>query len=147
MLAAMEEHQMDTRERVAYLLGLARAQAADGRGDSQLLTGILEVLADLAREVSQLRAGERTLSSHVRSLRGHLAELAGGAFNGADFPDTALVHCEACGQAMRVLTADLSNDQVELVCPTCGHVVHAYDPGLDYDEDEDTLEDLPEGDA
>ncbi len=124
---AMQEQRPeagDLRERVAYLIGATRSQGAE-----EVVSGILEVLADMAREVDRLRAGER-------ALRGHLAELADEVLG----DDTTLLHCERCGQAMRVLTADLHDDQVELVCPGCGNVVHGYDHGLDYDEDEDTLE-------
>ena len=140
---AVEEQRpeaMGLRERVAYLVGLTRAGGAEG-DQTGLLPEILALLADMAREVDRLRAGEQVLTGTVRTLRGHLAELADEVFGG----DTTLLHCDACGQAMRVLTADLHDDRIELVCPCCGHVVHAYDHGLDYDEDEDTLDSQPDG--
>jgi rubrerythrin len=141
----MEEEDMDLRERVAYLIGLQRAEGREQPPDAEIIAGILDVLAELAREVEVLRAEERSLTGRLRSLRDNVAELADDFFGPAERPRTVLVRCEACGQAMRVLASDLDDDQVELVCPSCGHVVHSYDPGLDYDEDEDTLEDRHPG--
>jgi phage FluMu protein Com len=133
---------MDIKEKVAYLAGLLQAQGSEEGAavTGAVLTGVLDVLAALAREVEALRKASGALSGRIRALDGSLADLADEVFGDFGHVPTTLIRCQACGQAMRVATADLEDDQVELVCPRCGTVVHAYDPGLDYDEGDDTLE-------
>lgn len=144
ILAAMENSQgLATREKIAHLAGLMRSHAGAAPGPepvAEVLSGVLDVLGDLADEVASVRSGAQTLTGRVRALREGLAELSDEVLLGEIGPGHGVViRCADCGQAMEVAIADLDDDQVELICPACGHVVHNFDAGFDYDEDQDEL--------
>lgn len=125
------EPDLTTRqERLAYLAGLAEGiEQTDDPATGGLLSGIVGVLDELSREITEVRRAQRNLAEDMDELADEL---------GVE-PSDVVVECPACGREVAFATRLLDEDDLELTCPNCGEVV--YTPG------EDELVDRSAGDA
>lgn len=115
-------------EKLAYLAGLVRGvRQEEEPARASLLSGIVDVLADMARELAAVRREQRTLAEDLEELADEI---------GVPTADV-VVDCPSCGREVAFASSLLGEDEVELTCPNCGDVV--YTPG------EDELVDGPEG--
>jgi endogenous inhibitor of DNA gyrase (YacG/DUF329 family) len=108
------------QERLAYLAGLAEGlEQNDDPATGGLLSGIVEILDELSREIGEVRREQRTLAEDVDELADEL---------GVEASDV-VVECPACGREVAFASTLLDEDDLELTCPNCGEVV--YTPGED----------------
>lgn len=128
---------VELKERVAYLQGLAAGLGIDAEAgpEGEVLTGILDVLQEMADSLDAARVAQSALSEEVDDLSIDMSELADEVMG--NLGDAAVrweVTCPGCGHAFTTSGADLEDDDVDLVCPNCGHLIHDFDSGLDSDE-------------
>lgn len=130
----------DLKQRIAHLRGLASAESGDTAAgpDPALVSGILEVLAELADSVDATRLVQAEIAEQVDELANDMTELAEEVMGDIDSAAECWeITCPGCGRGFTATGAALEDDEVELVCPECGRVMHDFDVGLDSDEDGD----------
>lgn len=115
-----DEAYRTRQERLAYLAGLAEGiEQHDDPATGGLLSGIVEVLDELSREIGDVRREQRTLAEDMDELADEI---------GVETSDV-VVECPSCGREVAFASALLDRDDLELTCPNCGEVV--YTPGED----------------
>ena len=108
------------QERLAYLAGLAEGiEQNEDPATGGLLSGIVELLNDLSREIGEVRREQQSLAEDMDELADEL---------GVE-PSDVVVECPSCGREVAFASSLLDEDELELTCPNCGEVV--YTPGED----------------
>lgn len=108
------------QERLAYLAGLAEGLERDeDPATGGLLTGIVEMLEELARDVGEVRRQQASLADDMDELADEI---------GVEASDI-VVACRSCGREVAFSSDLVGDDELELTCPNCGEVVYA--PGED----------------
>ncbi|MBE3590420.1 MAG: hypothetical protein IMW98_06310 [Firmicutes bacterium] len=142
----------DIKQRVAYLQGLASTLDVEALGaQGQVLTGILDVLDDMAHTLAAVERHQEDLEDYLVDLDENLADLEedlGAAQEEAGTPARLAARTEAwwsftcpeCGTVIEVSDDAFDDDEhVELICPHCGHLIHDYGEEFAYGDDDSRL--------
>jgi len=140
---------MTVTERVAYLKGLTEGLDLDtSTKEGKLLTAIIDVLDDLAFEVSDLQEVVGELGEQIDMIDEDLDGLEEIVYDEEDYDDDE--DCDCCEDG----------DLYEIVCPSCGDSIYLDEDmveegemdcpncgeHLEFDFDEDDEEEETEGD-
>ena len=108
---------MTVTERVAYLKGLAEGMELDASSkEGKILTAIIDVLEDMAYEISDLGDELSELEEQVDMVDEDLDTLEEIVYE-ADEDDDCDCDCDCC--------CDDDDDELyEVVCPSCGDVIY-----------------------
>jgi len=129
---------MNTGEKVAYLKGLAEGiEISSDTKEGRLLTGILDVLGDIAGTLKELHEGQENLTIYAEELDEDLgvlerAIIKSGTFESDDLYDTedndykdfadlegaAKIKCDKCGELI-LFDLDDIEDNGSVKCPEC----------------------------
>ena len=112
----------DINDRVAYLKGLAEGmKLSDETNEGKLLLKMLDVLEEMANELTTLRADHDELDEYVESIDDDLADMEEYLFDDEEEDDE---------------DEDEDDDQmVVYTCPHCGNEVTFEVDGFDFEED------------
>ena len=129
----------DLQQQISYLQGLAEGMNLEKTSEGKVITGMWEVLSDMADYISCLQEEQDDLADYVENLDSDLADLEDDVYLEQDEEDHMIeVNCPNCGE--EVLFDDdivYDEDLIEVVCPSCGAVVFVNDDEDDEDEDDD----------
>ena len=122
-------------DRVAYLKGLAEGmKLSDETNEGKLLLKLLDVLEEMAEEITTLRADHDELDEYVESIDDDLADMEEYLFedeededdedeDGEDDEDdddqTVVYECPHCGNEV-TFEIDGFDFEEENLCPACG---------------------------
>ena len=124
-------------EKVSYLQGLSEGlNFSDGNPQGRIISGILEVLDEMAGTLGALRCDIEGIKDYVESLDEDLCDLEENMMQ--ETREVVEVECPACGEEL-YFEADLLNDDdvLEIICPSCDEVIYINDGSFDFDYDSD----------
>ena len=122
-------------DRVAYLRGLAEGmKLSDETNEGKLLLKILEVLTDMADELTALRNDYEELDEYVESIDDDLADMEESLF-GDDDEEEGCSGCCSCHCGDDDDDEDDDDPLVEYACPHCGNEVTFEIDGFDFEEE------------
>ncbi len=128
------------KEKVAYLQGLTKGLNVSGQSsEGKLLLNVVDVLQDMAEEISCLHSGQDDLENYVETIDEDLTDLEEEVYEDIDDIETVEIECPSCHETV-AFEADLleEDDVIEVTCPNCGEVV--YDNTLEIDDAEGETE-------
>ncbi|MGE5485173.1 MAG: CD1247 N-terminal domain-containing protein [Ignavibacteriales bacterium] len=112
-------------ERVAYLRGLAEGLGISKEaGEGRVLLQVIEVLQDVAREVSEMESRQTEHEERLDSIDEDLAAVEENLYE--DEFDYVDIECPHCKETV-CFDADLLDEESELCCPSCGGVIFSAD--------------------
>ena len=125
---------MTITEKVAYLQGLAEGLKLNTESnEGKLIEKMLDVLADLAAEVEDLRADHDDLNEYVESIDSDLSEMEDMLFGEEDEDGCGCGgHCHCHDDEDE---EDEDDSLVEYTCPHCGEEMTFEVENFDFDED------------
>ena len=137
---------MNVSEKVAYIKGLAEGLSVDDK----VVNAILDVLGDIAKELSALKETPEYLESYIEEVDEDLGALEEEYYDcdgdcdccdedcdcdcDCDDDDFVEVECPACGDTV-CIDEDMDFDHVE--CPACGAKFSCVCDCCDEDDDEE----------
>ena len=135
-------------EQVSYLQGLAEGMKLDTeKNEGKLIEKMLDLLADMAAELDELRQDHEDLSDFVESIDEDLSTLEDEVFGDEDDEDgldeddeeeedDGLIEytCPHCGEEMTFNSSDLDYDE-DYLCPNCHQPLFPETPEDEDDED------------
>lgn len=136
------------KEKISYLQGLAEGlRIEEGTKEGRVLSGIIDVLEDMADQIEDIEEAHIDLEEYVESIDEDLYELEGDVF-GDDLDDEeyAEVECPNCHEVV-CFDAGIMDDEdlIEVTCPNCDEVVYVNDDELPEDiTDGETIENKEE---
>lgn len=120
------------KEKIAYLKGLMEGSDFYG-GDAQARNvwgRVLEILEDLADEVEMLRIGQEETEEYLEALDSDLEAIEDEIYGDDDDDDDdddevefVEMECPNCKETVYFEEEFLEDDDVEISCPECGHVL------------------------
>ena len=119
--------------RAAYLQGLADGLKLDKEStEGQLISGMLELLGDMAEEMEMLDQEQGFLADQIDDVEEVIDVLAEEIGDDEPMGDLYQIKCENCGEDIE-FTEDEIDDLVEgnFECPNCGEIIE-----LDLGDDE-----------
>ena len=130
----------DINDRVAYLKGLAEGmKLSDETNEGKLLLKMLDVLEEMADEISSVRSDVDELDEYVESIDDDLADMEEYLF---DDEEDGCGGCSGCCGGDEDEDEDEDDDEddddmqvVEYNCPHCGNEVTFEIDGFDFEED------------
>lgn len=131
----------DISEKVSYLQGLSEGlNFSDGNPQGRIVAGILEVLEQMADNLSTIRCEVEGIKDYVESLDGDLCDLEENVLHANK--EVVEFECPACGEEL-YFEAELLNDEdvLEITCPNCNDVIYINDGSFDFDYDSNEDED------
>lgn len=112
-------------ERVAYLRGLAEGLGITrDAGEGRVLLQVIEVLQDVAREVSEMQSRQTEHEERLDSIDEDLAAVEENLYE--DEFDYVDIECPHCKETV-CFEEDLLDEESELRCPNCGGVIFSAD--------------------
>jgi ribosomal protein S27E len=125
---------MGITEKAAYIKGLFEGYEIDAaKKEGKIISEMLTLIADMADEISALKADNRDLHEYVEELDHDLGELEEEIYFGEEYDeeedyedydeedsDYYEIECPSCGE---IVCFDDSLEEDELVCPACGELV------------------------
>lgn len=127
----------DIRSQVAYLQGLAEGLDLDtGSPEGRVLSSMLDVLASLADEVTNITEAQSELAEYVEDVDYDLGALEETIYQGDNHvvefvPAHALLEdedgleltiCPECGETLAACAGDIDTE-LDVICPSCGCMV------------------------
>ena len=113
---------MGITEKAAYLKGLFDGYEIDATAkEGKIISELLTLVADMADEISALKADNRELHEYVEELDHDLGEVEEEVYFADDYDDEDEYE------------DDEDSEYYEIVCPSCGEVV-CFDDTLEEDE-------------
>lgn len=130
------------KERIAYLQGLAQGLEIEDSKEGKVLSGIIDVLEEMAEQIDDIEVAQSDLEEYVESIDEDLYDLE-GEFLGNDIDDEDMVEveCPNC-QEIVCFESDIADDEdlIEVTCPNCDEVVYVNDQDiLNGTNDDETL--------
>lgn len=135
-------------DRVSYLKGLAEGLKLSESSEGKLIDKILEVLAEMAAELEDLRDDHEDLNEYVESIDSDLSEMEDLIYGEDDDDECGCgghCHChdeeedeDGCGCGHCHCHDDEEDDDeglVEYTCPHCGEEMTFEVENFDFDED------------
>ena len=140
---------MEITEKVAYLKGLAEGMELDtGKKEGKLLAAIIDVLEDIALELSDLEDAQEELGDGLDAVSDDLEDVEDLLYGDDDDEDDEYelddlgedeecyaTTCPTCEESIYFDESVLEDGQV--ICPNCGEKLEFDLTSLDEDEDED----------
>ena len=139
----------DIRAQVAYLQGLAEGLDLDGgTPEGRVLSAVLEVLGEMADELTDVVDAQAELAEYVEDVDYDLGALEETIYSDDDdtgevvrfVPEdemlqledgVALTVCPECGETLAA-AAGMVDDDLDVVCPNCGCMItNAFADGDD----------------
>lgn len=119
-------------EKVSYLHGLSEGlNVADSSPQGKIITGMLNVLDEMANVISAMQDDFEEFKEYVESIDDDLSELEE---NVLDDDDYIQLECSNCGEKVYFETDILDDeDVIEVICPHCNEVVFVNDGSFDYE--------------
>ena len=145
---------MNITEKVAYIKGLVDGMEFDASTpEKKLLLSIIDLLDQMAQEVSDIRTEVETLGDMADELDNDLGELEEYVYEEAedddgydldeyeDEEDEYSFECPKCGETVCFCDSD---DPSDVVCPNCGERIDCEDFFGDDDDEIFEIEDAPD---
>jgi DNA-directed RNA polymerase subunit delta len=146
-------------DRASFLRGLAQGmQLNKETNEGKLISEIIDVLGEMAKEMEKLQESYDELNEYVESIDDDLADMEEVIFGDEDDEEdgeeecgeeceghddeeengeTISYACPHCGHEMEFNAGDVDFDE-DVLCPACKKPVFPeYEPGEDDDEDDD----------
>lgn len=136
---------MEITERVAYLKGLAEGMELDtGKKEGKLLAAIIDVLEDIALELSDIEDAQEELGDGLDAVSDDLEEVedllyGGGEDDGGyelddlgEDEECYATTCPTCEESIYFDESVLEDGQV--ICPNCGEKLEFDLEGLEEEE-------------
>ena len=131
-------------DRVSYLKGLAEGLNLAESNEGKLIDKILELLAEMAAELEDLRDDHEDLNEYVESIDSDLSEMEDLIYGEEE--ECGCGHChgddeDECGCGHHCHCHDDEDDDdedeglVEYTCPHCGEEMTFEVENFDFDED------------
>ncbi|QGT98949.1 hypothetical protein SYNTR_0356 [Candidatus Syntrophocurvum alkaliphilum] len=143
----------DICEKVSYLQGLSEGlNIADNSPQGKILSGMLEVLNEIADRITDIEEDFEDMKEYVESIDEDLCVLEEDIYDEMDFDNDYLysedtdyveLSCDDCGEPIYFESDVLDvDDVVEIICPKCNEVVFINDGSFDYvyEEGDGTLD-------
>ncbi len=121
----------DMSEKVSYLQGLSEGlNITEGSPQGKIISGILNVLNEMADEISNMQDDFAEIREYLESIDDDLLELEETVFEEDEFME---INCNSCGEKLYIET-DIFDDEdtIEVICPRCNEVVYINDGSFDY---------------
>ena len=121
----------DISEKVSYLQGLSEGlNISEGSPHGKIISGMLNVLNEIADELSNLQEEFEEMKEYVESIDDDLFELEENVLED-EFME---IECSNCKEKLYVEYDILDDDDViEVICPRCNEVVYVNDGSFDYE--------------
>lgn len=143
---------MEITEKVAYLKGLAEGMELDtGKKEGKLLAAIIDVLEDIALELSDIEDAQEELGDGLDAVSDDLEDVEDLLYGEDDDEDGEYelddlgedeecyaTTCPTCEESIYFDESVLEDGQV--ICPNCGERLEFDLDSLDEDEDGDSEE-------
>ena len=124
----------DLRSRVAYLHGLAEGLELDSASvEGRVLSAMLDVVGDMADEISTMTEAHDELSDYVEEMDDDLSAVEESVYENDDdiifLPETSVVDqedgvemvmCPECGETISGGAGEIMEDELDVTCPVCG---------------------------
>jgi len=127
----------EVRSRVSYLQGLAKGlNVSTETNEGRLLSGILEVLEEIAGEIASVKSSFEELEDYVDAIDEDLADLEEEYLGDLEPGEYAAFECPSCGNVL-VMDDDYDTGDdglVKLICPKCGETVFEEDYTVEEDD-------------
>lgn len=128
----------DISEKVSYLQGLSEGlNITEGSPQGKIISGILNVLNEMADEISSIQKEFEDMQDYIESVDDDLFELE------ESVADEGILEleCQSCGEQLYI-ESDILDDEdvIEVICPRCNDVIFINDGSFDYEhlpEDEE----------
>ena len=121
---------MELKEKVAYIKGMMEGMEFDtATKEGKLLAAVVDVLEEMAKEVTNIDEDVDTLYDEVDAMSEDLEDVENFLFEAGLYEIT----CPQCGEVVCVDEDMLAND--DLACPNCGTKFE-----VDFSEDDDACE-------
>ena len=121
---------MGITEKAAYLKGLFDGYEIDASAkEGKIISELLTLVADMADEISALKADNRDLHEYVEELDHDLGAVEEELYFADDYEDDEYdeddteyceIECPSCGE---IVCFDDTLEDDELICPACGELV------------------------
>ena len=125
---------MGITEKASYIKGLFDGyELNNGSKEGKIISEMLTLIADMADEISALKADNRELHEYVEELDHDLGEVEEELYFEDDYEDEYdddyeddedsdyyEIECPSCGE---IVCFDETLEEDELVCPACGKLV------------------------
>jgi len=152
-----EKNMSNLTDRASFLKGLAQGmQLNKETNEGKLLSEIIDVLGEMAKEMETLQETYDELNEYVESIDDDLADMEEVIFGDEDEDgedgcgegcechddedgegETISYACPHCGHEMEFNAGDVDFDE-DVLCPACKKPVFPeYEPGDDDDDDEE----------
>jgi len=127
------------KSKVAYLQGLAQGlEIGQSTKEGKLLTGILDVLEEMTRQVGSISDRQTDLQDYVSALDDDLALVEDEVRPMEDEETLTELACPSCGQTLMFDSDPFDDDEeIEVICPSCGESL--YEDGFEVDEASENL--------
>ncbi|MFZ5596570.1 MAG: CD1247 N-terminal domain-containing protein [Bacillota bacterium] len=126
----------DLKSKVAYLQGMSAGMNIESESkEGRVLTGIIELLDDMATHIKEIDEAHDQLEDYLESIDEDLFTLEEEVYDsGEDIDeegDHLEVECPRCGEIV-CFDSDILEDEdtVEVTCPNCDEVVFINDENL-----------------
>lgn len=122
----------DLRKHIAYLEGLAEGLRLDPESDQgKMFHGVIEALRALSQDLASIASRQEYLEEYASDLDDRVCALEACALpadadEAADDEELELV-CPSCGYVFPVDDQVEDDEELDLVCPECGESVAAGD--------------------
>lgn len=120
-------------DRVSFLKGLAEGmQLNKDKSENKLLTEIIDVLSDMAKEMAKLQEAQDELNEYVESIDDDLADMEDALFG-----EEEDCNCDDCDDHCSCEEDDEDEDDeiISYACPHCGHEMEFKASDVDFDEE------------
>lgn len=128
---------MDILDKVAYLRGFADGLGISEKSDEgKLISKLIDVLDELAFEVSLISEEQEDLSEITYSINESLSDLEDDFYGEEledDMWDDEFLVCPECDSDIYVSSEDLYNSDEDIRCPECDTVIISSEE-IDNDE-------------
>lgn len=139
----------DVLKQVAYLQGLADGMELEDSKEGRVISGMLNLLEDMADYINFLREQQEDIEDYMESIDSDLADLEDEIYGDEDCccgcdeecdeeEDMIDVECPNCHEIV-CFDADILDDEdlVEVTCPVCNAVVYTNDEEIEFPEEDE----------
>lgn len=122
----------DISDKVSYLQGLSEGMNISRESpQGKIISGILNVLDEMADEITIMQKDFETYKEYVESIDNDLWELEEILDDYDD--DIVEIKCSNCGQYI-YLERDFMDEEdiIEVNCPHCNEIIYVNDGSFDY---------------
>ncbi|WP_353892511.1 CD1247 N-terminal domain-containing protein [Proteinivorax hydrogeniformans] len=121
----------DLREKIAYIKGLAEGMKLDqSSNEGKILDRILDVLGDMSEDIEDLYIGQDEIEEYVEAVDHDLAELEADFIGADDIYEDEIIDEYGDGDIDEVAEYELTDEDIEVECPSCGEAFHVDEEEL-----------------